>query len=106
MTGILDGITIDQSRNREEEAGRAAATDRLAVTTVRKLTLVHNRRCKGDCLHRNHRRDHHNLAEGLAILGLDGEPAGAGDYQSALEWASMSRADAAVMTGKAFSNAS
>lgn len=86
MNGLLDGLMIDTQSSRDEEAGRAAATERLAATTIRKLALRHDRRCQGDCQHRNHRRDHAGLADGLTILGLDGETSQPDDYQSRLEW--------------------
>lgn len=102
MTSILDGITIDTQPARVEEADRKAATDRLAATMVRKLTMPHSRRCMRDCLHRNHRRDHANLTETLDILGLADEQARLGDYDSSLEWASMSRSEAVSMTGRTY----
>src|SRR5271163_4144925 len=104
MTGILDGITIDNTRARTDEAGRKVSTDKLAVTTVRKITMPHNRRCRGYCSHRNHRRDHARQELYRDILGLPDEPATPSDYASQLEWASMSRSDAAVMSGKSYSN--
>lgn len=102
MNGILDGITIDTAPSRAEEADRKAATDRLAASMVRKLTMPHSRRCMRDCLHRNHRRDHAHLAETLDILGLADDQARPGDYESSLEWASMSRSEAVNMTGRTY----
>jgi hypothetical protein len=102
MNGLLDGLIINTQPSRDEEHERDAATGRLAVTTVRKIALRHDRRCRGDCRHRNHRRDHAGLADGLEILGLDEGPAQPEDYESPIGWASLSRSDAVNMTGRTY----
>jgi hypothetical protein len=86
MNGLLDGIMIDTQPSRAEEADREAATERLAVTTIRKIALRHDLRCPGTCAHRNHRRDNAGLADGLTILGLGGDSAQPDDYESRLNW--------------------
>jgi hypothetical protein len=93
MTGFLDGITINHTATRAAEADKAEATCRLAATTVRKLTMPHDRRCPGICSHRNHRRDrfHNDLLRDA--LELDDGCATAGDYDSQLDWAAVSRRD-------------
>jgi hypothetical protein len=103
---MLDGLLIDFATTRDEELSRVEATKRLAATTVRNLCLRHDRRCRDGCSHRNHRRDHANLADGLEILDLAADVARADDYDSRLEWASMSRSEAVVMSGRSYSNAS
>lgn len=101
-TSVLDGLTYGEGVRDDlvqEESGRIAATGRLAATLVRSRAMPHNPRCKGKCLHRNHRRDQVHLKLLLDILGLDDTQATAGDYDSPLAWASMPKHEYQLMKG-------
>lgn len=95
---VLGGLMGAQFDVRRGEADRIAATDRLAATLVRRHAMPHNPACRG-CTHRNHKRDEFHLTELLSELGLADEIAGPGDYQSKLEWNSISRTEARHMVG-------
>lgn len=92
MTAFLDGITRNGDAARAAETDRMAATSRLAATLISKQTNRHH--CRGEgCRHRNCRRD--TLHRGLLLeaLGLPEDWASPADYETPLDWGSVTRGE-------------
>jgi hypothetical protein len=103
MTSVLDGVTVSR---RDAEAARAdhtASTNRLAASLVRDFAYQHRCHASPWCRHRNHPRDADLDRVLREPLGLPDEIARLEDYDSPLEWASVTRNEALALAHSASS---
>lgn len=98
---MLDGVVLTgRADTMADERDRAASSDRLAATLVRRMVLTHTP-CAGDaCLHRNHRRDRHHVVFLCDALGRPPTPATPEDYLAPVSWTAVSRKEAQQMRGQ------
>jgi len=95
---VLDGLLLEMPVAEVNIADAAArrSTDRLAAMAVRRTALRH--RCSGrECLDRNHRRDKNYARLLMTMLELPDDLATAADYQSSLDWGSMTREEGKLL---------
>jgi hypothetical protein len=89
MDAVLEGVLLTE-RTSYGETSAERSTRRLAGMTVRRTALRHS--CTGSpCLHRNHRRDMQHARFLMTMLELPDELAVDADYDSSLDWVSLSR---------------